>query len=104
MADIAVFLKFAVTSAAIAVLVCRLDKMDRHTLPAVRHQHAWLCASLLYSLVVPAVWAETVIAFGVLVYFLFSTHRWRNGAPEATTSPMPLDAWPRTSGGSDASR
>ncbi len=102
--DSSALLTFAVTAAAIGILICRLAKMSAYTLRAVRYQHASLCGCLFFSLVVPADWQGATTGLGIVVYFMFSTHRWRVTAPGATTGPMPLDECPSPQGDRDANR
>jgi hypothetical protein len=100
MVDYSVLIKLAITFAAITVIICRLDKMTEKTRRAVRYQHVVLCASLIFSLSLPAAWSNSILCLGVLVYFCYSKKRWSDGPPIDTTRPIFLKdlQWPKISG------
>lgn len=71
------------------VLACRVDKMVRGvTKPRIFWQHFLLGVSAIASLALRFTtfepWASPALAFGVLVFFLFSVQRWRRAAPKDT--------------------
>ena len=86
---------FHILSAAMAwagcyLVLCRIDKMLKGvTRAAVFVQHAVLGACLFVAGGLE-LWPEAhgfstgVAAFGVLMFFLMSSSRWRGGAPDGT--------------------
>jgi len=92
MNELFVALQFACTIGAAWALICRLSVMSGKTLKEVRRQHAWLLASLLFSLVLPAPLNGAVLALGVVVFLAYSSRRWhRPEMREHITKPMDLD-------------
>lgn len=90
--------------AACVLLACRIDKMSKGiTKTSVFWQHFLLGISLFVAWVIGFTqwyeWAPAVMSGGVLQFFLFSIDRWRRGAPEGTTKPIPLDQLHHISGG-----
>lgn len=95
-----------VSLVACYLVLCRIDKMERgKTRGAIFLQHALLGAGLFGSVLLDFTrWNDlsgASASAGVLAFLIFSFRRWRHGAPEDTSSPMPLDeaSLRRVSGG-----
>lgn len=76
---------------AMFALVCRLAQMSAKTSAMVRWQHGILFAGLLWSLFVPRAAAAVPVCLGVLAFLMLSARRWKHGAPQDTSRPMPLE-------------
>lgn len=75
--------------AALFAVFCRFHKMDPdRTRPIVVVQHFALGMGIACALFVPSEWRWTLLAAGVLVFLLLSSHRWRDAAPAGTECPM----------------
>lgn len=82
----------ALVVAGLVSIICRMHKMSAHTKGRVLWQHRLLFAGLLWSVLVPAEYGVLTLAGGVVAFLLLSADRWKHGAPEGTTKPMPLDS------------
>ncbi len=73
-------------------VVCRARHMDEQTLPVVYWQHGLLNGFALSSLAFSE-WAAPLLAAGVSIFLVLSSHRWRHGAPDGTRqqpAPTPV--------------
>lgn len=100
--------RIALTFIVIAILTCRLGKMSKRTKIEIRQQHAILLGCMWCSLAMPNEWAITAIVFGLIVFFGYSTSRWKVGDPSIKTVARParIDPihWPFISGGSNENK
>jgi len=105
MIEFSTVFRIALTFIVIAILTCRLGKMSKRTKIEIRQQHAILLGCMWCSLAMPNEWAITAIVFGMIVFFGYSTKRWRS-IDQSVGLPALIDQihWPKISGGADENR
>lgn len=105
MIEFSTVFRIALTFIVIAILTCRLGKMSKRTKLEIRMQHSILLGCMWCSLAMPNEWAITAIVFGLIVFFSYSTKRWRIGDP-SVSFPALIDPvhWPKISGGANENR
>lgn len=79
-----------------AIVACRVEKMEKGvTRPEVFAQHfllgvcsfgSWISGFTEYE-----DWNTSILAMGILQFFLFSVKRWQENAPDGTTRPGVLE-------------
>lgn len=102
MIEFSTVFRIALTFIVIAILTCRLGKMSKRTKLEIRQQHAILLGCMWCSLAMPNEWAITAIVFGLIVFFGYSTKRWKL-IDQSVGLPALVDPlhWPKISGGLD---
>jgi|APGre2960657404_1045060.scaffolds.fasta_scaffold147480_2 chromate transport protein ChrA len=105
MIEFSTVFRIALTFIVIAILTCRLGKMSKRTKIEIRQQHAILLGCMWCSLAMPNEWAITAIVFGLIVFFGYSTNRWKVSDPsiKSVGSPVHIEPihWPLISGGTN---
>lgn len=94
------FVKFSLTFCAICFIICRFAHMSSRTRRAVRNRNLWLCAALIFSLVVPQGWDYVVQCLGLLIYLSYSDKRRHTWTQKQTINLCNDDRmdWPRING------
>ena len=90
MIEFSTVFRIALTFIVIAILTCRLGKMSNRTKLEIRKQHAILLGCMWCSLAMPNDWAIDAIVFGLIVFFGYSTNRWRFSDPSIGSAARPV--------------
>lgn len=86
--------------------ICRLNLLNRHVDMRPRLMFCLLLTGATAHGMAPwlfresAGFGDTILSAAVLISFLLSAHRWRQGAPVGLTAPAEFDAEIQTGGGS----